>query len=100
MRLRCRLSTGKYLTAPLQAIEEAIGYFKSRPDKWVMAYADTYTQGDYYTVSGANEIWLNPIGAVDIHGLSATTLFYTGLLDKMGVKMQVTEGGNDSVGEQ
>ncbi len=79
--------------ASLQAIEEAIGYFKSRPDKWVMAYADTYTQGDYYTVSGANEIWLNPIGAVDIHGLSATTLFYTGLLDKMGVKMQVLRVG-------
>lgn len=79
--------------ASLQDIQEALDYFKSQPDKWVMAYGDNYGQGDYYMVSGANEIWLNPIGAVDIHGLSGTTLFYTGLLEKLGVKMQILRVG-------
>lgn len=79
--------------ASFQAIEEALSYFRSRPDKWVIAYADNYTQGNYYTVSNADEIWLNPIGMTDIHGLAGTTMFYTGLLDKIGVKMQVLRVG-------
>lgn len=79
--------------ASLQDIQEALNYFKSQPDKWVMAYGDSYGQGDYYVVSGANEIWLNPIGSVDIHGLSGTTLFFTGLLDKLGIKMQILRVG-------
>lgn len=79
--------------ASLQDIHNALNYFKSQPDKWVLAYGDNYGQGDYYTVSGANELWLNPIGGVDIHGLSGTTLFFTGLLDKLGVKMQILRVG-------
>lgn len=79
--------------ASLQDINEALKYFKTQPDKWVMAYGDNYGQGDYYISSSANELWLNPIGAVDIHGLSGTTLFYTGLLDKLGVKVQILRVG-------
>lgn len=79
--------------ASLQDIREALDYFKSQPDKWIMAYADDYAQSDYYVSSSANEIWLNPIGAVDLHGLSGTTIFYTGLLDKLGVKMQILRVG-------
>lgn len=79
--------------ASLQSIRGALDYFRSQPDKWVIAYSDNYAQGDYYAVSGAGEIWLNPVGAVDIHGLSGTTLFFTGLLDKLGIKMQVLRVG-------
>lgn len=79
--------------ASLQDINEALKYFKTQPDKWVMAYGDNYSQGDYYISSSASELWLNPIGAVDIHGLSGTTLFYTGLLEKLGVKMQILRVG-------
>lgn len=79
--------------ASLQDINEALKYFKTQPDKWVMAYGDNYGQGDYYISSSANELWLNPIGAVDIHGLSGTTLFYTDLLDKLGVKVQILRVG-------
>lgn len=78
--------------ASLQEIGEALSYFKER-GKWVVAYSDNYMQGEYFAVSPANEIWLNAIGAVDIHGLTATTVFYTGLLEKLGVKMQVMRVG-------
>ena len=79
--------------ASLQDIQDALNYFKSQPDKWLLAYGDSYSQADYYAVSGASELWLNPIGSVDIHGLSGTTLFYTGLLEKLGVKMQILRVG-------
>lgn len=79
--------------ASLQDIREALEYFKSQPEKWILSYSDTYNQSDYYVSTVADEIWLNPIGAVDLHGLSATTLFYTGLLDKLGVKMQILRVG-------
>ena len=79
--------------ASLQDIQDALNYFKSQPDKWLLAYGDSYGQADYYAVSGASELWLNPIGSVDIHGLSGTTLFYTGLMEKLGVKMQILRVG-------
>lgn len=77
----------------MQELNEAIKYFKSQPDKWVIAYADNYAQGEYLATSGAGEMWLNPVGSADIHGLSATTVFYTGLLEKLGIKMQVLRVG-------
>lgn len=79
--------------ASMQAIDEALNYFKNQPDKWIMAYGDSYAQADYYMASTADELWLNPQGSVDIHGLSGTTLFYKGLLDKLGVKMQIIRVG-------
>lgn len=79
--------------ASMQAINEALNYFKGQPDKWIMAYGDSYGQADYYMSSSANELWLNPQGEVDIHGLSGTVLFYKGLLDKLGVKMQIIRVG-------
>ncbi|MCM1336839.1 MAG: signal peptide peptidase SppA [Candidatus Amulumruptor caecigallinarius] len=78
--------------AQCNAIITAINRFKES-GKWVMAYGDTFNQSDYYIASAADSIFLNPIGMVDIHGLSATTLYYKGLLDKLGVKMNVVRVG-------
>ncbi|RXE74190.1 signal peptide peptidase SppA [Muribaculaceae bacterium Isolate-013 (NCI)] len=74
------------------AIRKALEDFK-KGGKWVVAYADSYTQGDYYVASVASEIYLNPIGAVDIHGLGSLIPFFKGLLDKLGVEMQVVKVG-------
>lgn len=74
---------------------EALKKFKEESDgKWILAYADNYTQGDYYVASVADEINLNPIGSVDIHGLASNTLFFKNLLDKIGVEMQVVKVGS------
>lgn len=86
----CNGATGG--VASLQEIGEALKYFKEQ-NKWVIAYSDSYMQGEYFAASGAGEVWLNPAGAVDIHGLTATTVFYTGLMEKLGVKMQVLRVG-------
>lgn len=89
--VNCNGVTGSI--ASLQAIGEALDYYKTQSGNWVVAYGDNYAQSDYYVATNATELWLNPIGAVDIHGLSGTTLFYTGLLDKLGIKMQILRVG-------
>lgn len=78
--------------AQLAEIHEALKEFK-KSGKWIIAYGDTYSQGDYYIASIADEVILNPVGTVDVHGLSATTFFYKGLLDKLGVEMQIIKVG-------
>lgn len=76
------------------AIVEALRKFKAAaPDKWIYAYGDMYVQGDYYVASAADSVFINPIGQVDIHGLSATTLFFHQLLEKIGVEVQVVKVG-------
>lgn len=80
-------------TASLDELGEALRYFEEQPGKWVLVYGESYQQGEYFATCGATEIWLNPIGGIDIHGLSATTVFYTGLMEKLGVKMQIMRVG-------
>ncbi|MDE6086186.1 MAG: S49 family peptidase, partial [Muribaculaceae bacterium] len=88
--IECKGSTGGL--AQRLELNTALDEFK-KSGKWVVSYGDSYTQSDYYTASRATELCLNPVGIVDIHGLSATTLFYKGLLDKVGVEMQILKVG-------
>lgn len=78
--------------ATREALVEALRDFKSS-GKWIYAYADGYSQGDYYIASCADHLYLNPSGSVDIRGLSSTIPFFKGLLEKIGVKMQVFKVG-------
>jgi len=73
-------------------IRQALQRFRES-GKWVIAYADSYTQGDYYVSSVADSLYVNPVGCVDIHGLAITTFLYKGLLDKLGVEMQIVKVG-------
>lgn len=88
--LDCKGSTGGL--AQRYELIDALEKFKSS-GKWIVAYADSYAQSDYYIASIADEVYLNPVGMVDIHGLSATTMFYKGLMDKLGVEMQIIKVG-------
>ena len=78
--------------ASLQEIRNALLDFK-KSHKWIIAYADTYTQGTYYVASAANEIYLNPQGMIIWHGLSAQPIFIKDLLAKVGIRMQVLKVG-------
>ena len=80
--------------AQRQAIVEALNKFKTdAPEKWIYSYGDMYTQGDYYIASVCDSIFLNPIGQVDIHGLSSTTMYFKNLMDKLGIEAQVVKVG-------
>lgn len=78
--------------AQIQAVMKALNEFKAS-GKWVYAYSDNYTQGNYFLATVADSIFANPQAMVDIHGLSSTTLYFKNLLDKLGVNVQVVKVG-------
>jgi len=78
--------------ASAHAIREALLDFK-KSGKWVVAYADSYTQTTYYICSMADKVYLNPQGMVDWHGLAANPMFLKDLLAKFGVKYQLCKVG-------
>ena len=78
--------------ADLQELRRALVEFKES-GKWVVAYGDQYSRGAYYLCSVADELFLNPIGMIDWSGMSSQPMFYSGLMKKVGVKMQVFKVG-------
>ena len=74
--------------ASLQEIRNALLDFKES-GKFVIAYADSYTQGLYYLSSAADKVLLNPKGMIEWRGIASTPLFYKDLLQKIGVEMKV-----------
>ena len=78
--------------ASLQEIRNALLDFKES-GKFVIAYADSYTQGLYYLSSAANKVLLNPKGMIEWRGIASAPLFYKDLLQKIGVEMQVFKVG-------
>lgn len=79
--------------ASVNDLAQAIDDFRESSGKWVTVYGDNITQASYVVAAGASEIFLNPEGMVDIHGLASNITFYKGLLDKLGVEMQVVKVG-------
>ncbi|WP_024997441.1 signal peptide peptidase SppA [Bacteroides graminisolvens] len=78
--------------ASLQEIRDALNDFK-KSGKFIVAYSDNYTQGMYYLSSVANKVLLNPKGAIEWRGLASQPLFLKGLLEKLGIEMQVFRVG-------
>ena len=78
--------------ADLHELRQAMLEFKES-GKWIVAYGDSYSRGSYYLCSIADEIILNPNGMIDWSGLVSRPIFYTGLMKKVGVKMQVFKVG-------
>lgn len=78
--------------ASLQEIRNALLDFKES-GKFVIAYADSYTQGLYYLSSAADKVLLNPKGMIEWRGIVSAPLFYKDLLQKIGVEMQVFKVG-------
>lgn len=78
--------------ATAQELRKALADFK-KSKKFILAYADNYSQGSYYVASVADKVLVNPSGIVDWHGLASQPIFFTDLLKKVGVKMQVFKVG-------
>lgn len=78
--------------AQSKALRGALEDFK-KSGKFVVAYADYYTQKEYYMNSVADTIYLNPVGAMDFKGFSSEIMFFKDLQEKSGVKMEVIRHG-------
>lgn len=74
--------------ATLEQIREALKDFKTS-GKFIITFAESLSQTDYYTVSVADSIYLHPMGGLEIKGLASTIMFYKGTLDKLEVKPEI-----------
>lgn len=78
--------------AQSKALRDKLEDFK-KSGKFVVAYANSYTQKEYYLNSVADTIYLNPVGEMDFKGLSSEVMFYKDFQEKTGVKMEVIRHG-------
>ena len=88
------LRGGSLVAAPAsaKALRDALVDFK-QSGKFIIAYADSYTQINYYIASVADKIYLNAVGNVAWDGMSATKEYYTRAMEKLGVEMQILKVG-------
>ena len=76
----------------LEEIRKALADFKES-GKFIVAYSDQYTQEMYYLASVADKIIVNPQGSIAWHGLASQIMFYTDLMKKVGIEMQIFKVG-------
>lgn len=75
-----------------KAIVEKLAEFK-KTGKFVVAYADYYSQGEYYLASVADTVYMNPMGSIDFKGLASEVLYMKDLQEKTGIHMEVIRHG-------
>ncbi len=70
---------------------ELISFKKS--GKFVVAYGDVTTEKGYYLTSVADKIYLNPLGALELNGMSSEVYFFKNMLDKLDIEVQIFKVG-------
>lgn len=78
--------------ATLQEIRNKLKEFKES-GKFIISYSDNYSQGAYYLASVSDKVLMNPYGTITWMGVSSQFMSYKGLMDKVGVKMQIFKVG-------
>ena len=78
--------------ASAQQLRDALKDFKTS-GKWIVSYADNYSQASYYVATVADNIYLNGEGSLDLRGLGGKGEYYKGLYDKLGIKYMVAKVG-------
>jgi protease-4 len=81
-------------TATLQEIRDKLIEFKES-GKFLVTYGESYSQSAYYIASIADKIFINPEGALDLHGMASQITFYKHLFDKLDIEMQIVRGPNN-----
>ena len=80
-------------TASLQELRAAMLDFK-QSGKWVVSYADFYSEGAYFLASAADKVYLYPEGEVEFNGLATEVMFFKNMFDKLEIKPQVFRVGD------
>ncbi|MCB4797580.1 signal peptide peptidase SppA [Neotamlana laminarinivorans] len=73
-------------------LRKALQDFKES-GKFVVAYADIFTQKDYYLSSVADTVYINPAGMLEFKGLYSEHLYFKDFQEKTGLKMEVIRLG-------
>ena len=95
-RIKCIYLDLSVVNGGMAAVEEirnALISFRDSSDKPVYAYGDMFDQKAYYLATVADEVVLNPLGAIDFRGLGGEVTFFKNALEKLGVEMQIVRHG-------
>ena len=78
--------------ASLKEIRQALEKFR-KTGKKIIAYSTDWSEREYYLSSVANQIVVNPMGAMEVNGLSSQPMFLSGAFQKYGVGVQIVRVG-------
>ena len=78
--------------ASLREMRQALEKFR-KTGKKIIAYSTDWNEREYYLSSVANQIVVNPMGAMEINGLSSQPMFLAGALQKYGIGVQIVRVG-------
>jgi len=76
----------------LREVAAAIERFKASGKK-VVAWGSAYDQRQYYLAAHASEVWMHPMGQVQIEGFGGYRNYYKDALDRVGVTAHVLRVG-------
>ncbi len=78
--------------ATLKEVRTALEKFRAA-GKTIVTYNVEWNERDYYLSSVANKIVINPLGAMELNGLSSQPIFLAGALEKYGIGIQIIRVG-------
>ena len=76
----------------LREVAAALERFKAA-GKTVVAWGSAYDQRAYYLAAHANQLWLHPMGGLEVQGYGRLRSYYKDLFDKVGVTAHVIRAG-------
>ena len=79
------LASQRELAAALQRFKDS--------GKQVLAWGTRYDQRGYLVASVASEVWLHPMGMVQLEGFGRVRNYYRDALDRLGVTVNVVRAG-------
>ncbi|MBD0303086.1 MAG: signal peptide peptidase SppA [Tolypothrix sp. T3-bin4] len=78
--------------ATLKEVRQELEKFRAA-GKNIIAYGMQLGEREYYLTSVADTVVVNPLGAMEVNGLSTQTMFLTEALQKYGIGVQVVRVG-------
>lgn len=95
--LLVKLQDIDFSVAQVQEIRDAVAAFR-KSGKFAWIYSESYGgfspgMADYYLASSFDQVWLQPVGVVAIHGVAAEVPFVKETLDKLGIEAQFAHKG-------
>lgn len=94
-RIKGLILKGAQTNASINTVKEvhdAIADFKTS-GKFVYFYDSSIAQSSLLAAAKADGIYVNPAGDVDVHGISVLIQFYKGLIDKLGLNVEIIRHG-------
>jgi protease-4 len=79
--------------ATIEEIRNALQKFKDESGKFIISYAEAYSQKAYYLASVSDTVIIHPEGNMMLKGLHTEITFFKNMLDKIDVEAQIIRHG-------